>query len=244
MEFDLWEANSISQAFTAHPCSVTEPTRCEGTQCGDDASGERFKGVCDKDGCDFATYRNGNHTFYGPGSNFDVDTTQPFTVITQFVTNNGQNDGEITEVKRKYVQNGKTIETPSVNINGKDYNSISDDFCDAVKGWMGDTNDFSAKGGMSQMSKALTSGMTLVLSIWDDHAVNMLWLDSDYPTDRDPSEPGVSRGSCSKDSGKPSDVESQHPDAHYIVSDIKFGDIGSTYGEGYNAAKHEQIFLQ
>jgi len=75
MEFDLWEANSISQAFTAHPCTISAPKKCEGQECGDNASGDRFKGTCDKDGCDFATYRHGNHTFYGPGSNFDVDTT-------------------------------------------------------------------------------------------------------------------------------------------------------------------------
>lgn len=122
-----------------------------------------------------------------------------------------------------------------MTIGGKEYGGISDEFCDAVKGWMGDKNDFTKKGGMSQMSKALSGGMTLVLSIWDDHAVNMLWLDSDYPTDRDPSEPGVGRGTCSKDSGKPEDVESQHPDSHVIFSNIKFGDIDSTYGEFYNA---------
>jgi len=103
---------------------------------------------------------------------------------------------------------------------------------------MGDTNDFKRQGGMSQMSKALSSGMVLVMSIWDDHDVNMLWLDSDYPTDRDPSEPGVSRGTCSKDSGKPADVESQHPDSHYMISNLKFGDIDSTYGEFYPAPKY------
>lgn len=92
------------------------------------------------------------------------------------------------------------------------------------------------------MSKALTGGMTLVISIWDDHDVNMLWLDSDYPTTADPSAPGVSRGSCSTDSGKPEDVENNVPDSHYIVSNIKFGDIDSTYGEYYNAPK--QHFTQ
>ena len=92
------------------------------------------------------------------------------------------------------------------------------------------------------MSKALNSGMTLVMSIWDDHSVDMLWLDSDYPANRDPSEPGVSRGSCSTSSGKPEDVESQHPDANYMVSDIKYGDIDTTYGEFYNAPK--QYFTQ
>lgn len=32
----------------------------------------------------------------------------------------------------------------------------------------------------------------------------MLWLDSDYPLNMDPSAPGVGRGPCSRDSGKPS----------------------------------------
>jgi cellulose 1,4-beta-cellobiosidase len=34
-------------------------------------------------------------------------------------------------------------------------------------------------------------GMVLVLSLWDDHDVNMLWLDSDYPLDKPNTEPGV-----------------------------------------------------
>lgn len=29
-EIDIWEANSISSAFTLHPCSVTGTYRCEG----------------------------------------------------------------------------------------------------------------------------------------------------------------------------------------------------------------------
>lgn len=102
MEFDIWEANSISQAFTAHPCT-TDRKRCEGTDCGDDAKDQRYSGICDKDGCDFATFRHGNHTFYGPGSQFDVDTTQKFQVVTQFLTHDGTNSGEIVEIKRKYV---------------------------------------------------------------------------------------------------------------------------------------------
>jgi cellulose 1,4-beta-cellobiosidase len=50
--------------------------------------------------------------------------------------------------------------------------------------------------------------MVLVLSIWDDYDVNMLWLDSDYPTTASASAPGVNRGPCATTSGKPSDVES------------------------------------
>ncbi len=32
----------------------------------------RYKGVCDKDGCDFHTWRLGNKNFYGEGGNFQV----------------------------------------------------------------------------------------------------------------------------------------------------------------------------
>lgn len=131
-----------------------------------------------------------------------------------------------------------------MTINGTEHKGISDAFCEDVKGWFGDQNDFKKKGGLSAMSRALTQGMTLVLSIWDDHAVNMLWLDSDYPTDRDPSEPGVARGTCSTDSGKPEDVESQHPDAHVIFGDIRYGAIDSTYGEGYNYTAFSAEFTQ
>ena len=79
------------------------------------------------------------------------------------------------------------------------------------------------------MGKAFESGAVLVMSLWDDHEANMLWLDSDYPTDKDPSTPGVARGTCSKDSGKPDDVENQYPNAYVAFSDIKYGAIGSTY---------------
>jgi len=56
------------------------------------------------------------------------------------------------------------------------------------------------------MGEAMNNGMVLVLSIWDDHAANMLWLDSTYPVDK--TGPGGPRGSCSTTSGVPKDVES------------------------------------
>jgi cellulose 1,4-beta-cellobiosidase len=65
------------------------------------------------------------------------------------------------------------------------------------------------------------------MSLWDDHSVNMLWLDSTYPTDS--TKPGAARGTCSTDSGKPEDVEKNSPDATVVFSDIKFGPIGSTF---------------
>jgi cellulose 1,4-beta-cellobiosidase len=78
--------------------------------------------------------------------------------------------------------------------------------CNDFKDIMGDPNDFQKKGGLKQMGNAMANGMVLVMSIWDDHAANMLWLDSTYPTDK--TSIGGPRGSCDITSGKPSDVES------------------------------------
>ena len=172
--------------------------RCNGTECGD--GGQRFDGVCDKDGCDMNPYRGGALTFYGPGSapppdgcnlvansnnmgtimgspsvqtdpigccavcnatagcvgftyvaassncflksslgtpiadpgatsgsrtpppttaaephsltrariggglGFTLDTTQPFTVVTQFITSDGTDSGDLVEIRRSFVQ--------------------------------------------------------------------------------------------------------------------------------------------
>ena len=95
------------------------------------------------------------------------------------------------------------------NIEGLDkYNSVSQTTCDAQKKLFGETNSFGAKGGMKNMGESLGRGMVLVMSIWDDHDANMLWLDSNYPKDKSASEPGVPRGSCAETSGVPADVES------------------------------------
>merc|ERR1711881_792440 len=88
--------------------------------------------------------------------------------------------------------------------------------------------NFLEKGGLSGVEKAIEKGVVLVMSLWDDHDVNMLWLDSTYPTDGQ--QKGSHRGTCSTDSGVPSDVESQHPDSSVKFSDIKYGPIGSTVG--------------
>jgi len=76
---DIWEANSVSSAFTAHPCNKEHLTRCEGDEeCGDKT--HRHDGVCDKDGCDLNPYRAGVKDFFGKGMN--VDTSKPLTVVT------------------------------------------------------------------------------------------------------------------------------------------------------------------
>lgn len=224
---DIWEANSISTAYTPHGCTVDGPYRCSGAECGDNGD-NRYGGVCDKDGCDFNSYRMGEKTFYGPG--MTIDTSKKITVVTQFITSDGSTSGKLTEIRRLYVQGGKVIQNSKTNVPGMEaYDSITEQFCDDQKVAFGDTNDFKAKGGYAPMDKAITKGMVLVMSIWDDHDAKMLWLDSSYPLDKDPSQPGVARGTCDTSSGEPAEVERNSPDATVIYSNIKFGDLGSTY---------------
>merc|ERR1712100_887675 len=109
-----------------------------------------------------------------------------------------------------YRQGGKVIQTPSSTVGSGSFDSITKEYCEAEVGLFKDKTNFLEKGGLKSMDAAMERGMVLVLSLWDDHDVDMLWLDSDYPTNEDPSKPGVARGTCSKDSGKPSDIENSH----------------------------------
>merc|ERR1712012_110168 len=134
--------------------------------------------------------------------------------------------GKLVEVKQFYTQDGKKIEHPSYTVNGNQHKTITDDFC---KDWVAETQDgtnFEEKGGLDTIEKAIDAGVVLVMSLWDDHYANMLWLDSTYPVDS--SDPGAARGTCSTSSGVPADVESKQANSHVIFSDIKFGPIGST----------------
>ncbi|KAL5122037.1 hypothetical protein ACEQ8H_000254 [Pleosporales sp. CAS-2024a] len=222
-EMDIWEANSISTAVTPHACSTIEQSRCTADTCGGTYSSDRYAGVCDADGCDFNSYRMGVKDFYGPG--MTVDTSKKFTVVTQF-----SGTGDAMEIKRFYVQGGKTIAQPDSTIAGVTGNSITTSFCEAQKKAFGDRDSYKAQGGTANMAKALAQGMVLVMSLWDDHNSNMLWLDSTFPTDKNPdTDLGTGRGTCATTSGVPADVESQNGDATVIFSNIKFGPLNSTF---------------
>lgn len=67
-EMDIWEANKISSAYTAHPCNMQGQKKCEDAVTCGDSPDHRFDGVCDKDGCDLNPYRAGIKDFFGPGS--------------------------------------------------------------------------------------------------------------------------------------------------------------------------------
>jgi cellulose 1,4-beta-cellobiosidase len=224
-EMDIWEANLTASAYTAHPCRVSESTVCDNDEdCGD--GDHRYGGICDKDGCDLNPYRAGAVDFYGAGK--VVDTNSPFTVVTQFITEDGSADTDVIDIKRFFIQNGKKIEHPMSQIDGlaKQVDSINDDMCKNVKEVFGDQNDYQAKGGMKVMSDSLGRGMVLVMSLWDDHAADMHWLDSTYPETS--THAGALRGPCSIDSGKPEDVEHNSPNSYVKYSNIKVGEIGST----------------
>nr|pir cellulose 1,4-beta-cellobiosidase (EC 3.2.1.91) isoform cbh1-4 - basidiomycete (Phanerochaete chrysosporium) (fragments) [Phanerodontia chrysosporium] len=89
-EMDIWEANNDAAAFTPHPCTTTGQTRCSGDDCA------RNTGLCDGDGCDFNSFRMGDKTFLGKG--MTVDTSKPFTVVTQFLTNDNTSTGTLSEI--------------------------------------------------------------------------------------------------------------------------------------------------
>lgn len=187
----------MSEAYTVHNCDNEGLYRCEGEDCGENGA----ISVCDRPGCDNNPFRVGNQDFFGPSSSHEVDTSHPFTVVTQFLTDGNSDKGDLVEIKRFFVQNGKTIENPSSKYDPELHNSLSDDYCANQNLAFKESNIFASKGGMSATGEALDRGLVFVLSLWDDYAAHMLWLDSDYPTDQDPSSPGVARGDCATSSG-------------------------------------------
>ncbi|KAH7492611.1 hypothetical protein KRP22_001841 [Phytophthora ramorum] len=231
-EMDIWESNSISNAYTTHPCTSSTKAggsyRCQSAkECG--VGDNRYDGVCDKDGCDFNPYRMGNKTFFGPGPKFTIDTTKKITVVTRFITDDNTATGNLVDVTRFYVQDGVTHEMPNSKFSAvKDMKSLTDDQCSAAKTLFGDKDDHKKKGGLTQMGLAMKRGMVLTMSLWTDNVAQCLWLDSDYPITADASKPGVSRGTCAKTSGVPKEVIAEQAEATVVFSNIRFGDIGTT----------------
>lgn len=144
---------------------------------------------CDKGGCGYNPYASGQRNFWGPGKT--VDTSKVFTVVTQFAASGGK----LNSITRKYIQNGKQIG------GGGTINA-----CGAEGG----------TGGLAGMGQALGRGMVLAMSIWNDAAQQMSWLDQG------------ANGPCQAGQGTPANIQSQHPDTHVIFSNIRWGDIGST----------------
>jgi cellulose 1,4-beta-cellobiosidase len=224
---DIWEASNAATAFTPHPCSIKGVYNCTEPLCG---AKNRQASVCDMDGCDFNSYRNGDKTQYGPSASMKVDTKKPFTVVTQFITSDNTPKGALTEIRRLYVQNGKQIPEGHAAIKGvPSVNHMTDQYCSSQKeafgGGVTALNAFRERGGLKQMGEALRRGMVLAMSVWDDPSGGMQWLDGTMGTD--PAAPGAARGPCSATAGK--SVERLNGDAAVVFSKIRIGEIGSTY---------------
>ncbi|KAA0201486.1 Glycosyl Hydrolase 7 [Hyalella azteca] len=227
-EFDLWEANAWATAYTTHGCSIQGYYLCTGTECGD--GDDRYNGVCDKDGCLYNSFKLNDHFFYGANESFVIDTRRPFTVVTQFVTVDGTDSGDLNEVRRIYVQDNIVIENSFANYHGlENYNSISDDFCADLTAYIGGANYAASVGGMKGIGDALDRGVVLDFALWADSGSYMLWLDGLFPPDADPATPGALNGPCPADSGRPDDIIVDYPDAAITFSNIKYGTIGSTF---------------
>jgi cellulose 1,4-beta-cellobiosidase len=113
------------------------------------------------DGCDLNTYRLGQTNFYGPGPSFQVDSTQPVTVVTQFITSDNTSTGDLVEIRRLYVQNGKTIPSPTFTIPGtsSSFDSITDSFCIQEETAFAEPPAFESKGGLKRMGDVMDDGM-------------------------------------------------------------------------------------
>jgi cellulase len=201
-EMDIWEANSMGNALTAHPCNITGIYGCTGSQCGS-------TGVCNENGCGWNPYQQGATSFYGPG--LTVDTTKPFTVTTQFITDDGTKTGTLVEIRRYYTQNSILIPNP-VSTTYPGLNSINETFCAATGG------DAAALGGLAATGEALGRGMVLIFSIWQDDSGYMNWLDSTVDN----------AGPCNSTAGNPTIITADYPNAAITFSNIKWGELGST----------------
>jgi len=205
-EMDLWEANAEATQLTPHACNVTGFYECSGAACGS-------SGVCDKDGCGFNPYGLGDHSFYGPSAKDTIDTKKPFTVVTQFMTSDGTSTGTLNQIRRLYIQNGKVIQNAKVDFDNSTLDSITPAYCEATAA------TFEAEGGLPQMGKALEMGMVLIFSLWNDPSAFMNWLDSG------------TAGPCNSTQGNPAIIEVEDPGTSVTFSNIKWGDIGTTYSD-------------
>lgn len=226
-EMDIWEANSMATAYTTHPCTTDGAQRCLADEdCG--ATDEtRYSGWCDKPGCDFNAFRMGAKSFYGRGKKYDIDTSRPFTVITQFLTDDDTETGELVEIRRLYKQDERVVGNPKstfLALNGTD--SITDAMCNATKALFGEHPY--KMGDLAQLGQQMVGGMTLAMSVWVDYGSNMTWLDS-YSTGADLTEPGALRGRCPNPGGDPESVFAESPNAAVKFMNIRSGDFGSTY---------------
>ncbi|TPX12168.1 uncharacterized protein E0L32_007054 [Thyridium curvatum] len=207
-EMDIWEANSRATVLTPHTCNQPGSFLCAGDACGRGAPA-----VCDKSGCGINPYATGSKDFYAPDRTASVDTSRPFTVVTQFITADNTSAAPLTEIRRLYVQGGRVIENARVRVGGRDAPGVlTQDFCTERN-----ASDFNRLGGVRGMGESLARGMVLIFSIWNSEGDFMTWLDSN------------SSGPCNATEGNPALIVKNNPEVSVTFSNIKWGEIGTTF---------------
>lgn len=209
--------------MTSHPCKQTGPFLCNGDQC--DELEKSGSGTCARKGCGINPFRLGAPEFYGKGQEHKVDTSRPFTVITRFFTDDNSTTGALTEIRRVYIQDGKTIPA-TYNLNTKALNhanislsgvkfegALTEGYCSAR-----DFDDHARLGRLKTIGQALGHGLVMVhvLSIWNSERDSMVWLDAGK------------NGPCQDGEGKPDRIAKKTPDVTVTCSNIGWSDIGST----------------
>jgi cellulose 1,4-beta-cellobiosidase len=213
-EMDIWEANSYATQFTPHTAKRSRLRVCRTPkECG---WSDRYGGITDMDGGDYNNQRlDKSSKLYGRGPDYTINTLLPLTVHTDFITNNGTDSGNLIEIRRFYEQNGKIV------FGG----ALTDEFIADKKKKFGEVNQWAKFGGMKSMGDSLRRGHVLVLSLWDDSAANMMWLDSVYPVGS--KAPGAYRGPCPAGSGIPDQTRAKYPNSYVIYSDIQLNTLGA-----------------
>jgi hypothetical protein len=198
-EFDIMEANTRSIVYTTHPCSLLKQHVKNTVQ-------------CMSDGCGFNAYRYGGRSFWGPGATYKVDSSRKMTIVTQFLTKDKTDKGDLVEIRRLYVQGGKVIPNAKVTVyNSGEFDSISDQFCKTAG------HQIDGYHAMAFLGNSFKNGHALIFSLWDSFDA-MTWLDAgEYgPCPGSPAERGPA-------------IEAAHPNLKVYWSGIKYGDIDSTY---------------
>jgi cellulose 1,4-beta-cellobiosidase len=202
-EWDIWEANARSTQWAAHACDVKESAYICESDCD----------KCDKNGCGWNPYQDSAtgtiSNFYGPSKT--IDTTKKFTVVTQFISDNGADSGNLKEVRRLWIQGGKLIQTPNKQLsNGTatvETNILNDGTCTNSEG-------YAANGGDAGFTASFKRSAVMVMSLWTDGS--MSWLDEGNNGDCDP--PGGEAA-----------VKEANANSYLEFSNIRYGDIDTTY---------------
>lgn len=112
------------------------------------------------------------------------------------------------------MQNGVVIEDAAVNVTGP----MDDAYCTK-----NGAKTFMSLGAMKGMGESMSRGMVLAMSIWWDEGGFMNWLDSG------------NAGPCNATEGDPKVIQTVEKAPSVIFSQIKWGEIGSTFGAGARA---------